>query len=86
MSAELRFMSGVMYEMSFNVANTALRLIMDIYIISPIEFVFVCVIWVEYLVNCVVVAIFILIYRRYACTGILRKIQALSGKVSGYVM
>ena len=93
MSSELRFISGVMYKMSFNVANTALRLIMCIYIISPIEIVFVCEIWVEYLVNCVVgglfslyfpqglviVAIFILIYRRYACTGILRKIQAFSG-------
>ena len=82
-----------MYEMSFNVANTALGLIMCIFIISPIEIVFVCEIWVEYLVNCVVgglfswyfpqglviVAIFILIYRRYACTGILQKIQAFSG-------
>ena len=48
MSPELRFISGVMYKMSFNVANTALRLIMCIYIISPIEIVFVCEIGVEY--------------------------------------
>ena len=58
MSSELRFISGVMYQMSFNVANTALRLIMCIYIISPIEIVFVCEIWVEYLVNCVVGGLF----------------------------
>ena len=51
-------MSGVMYKMSFNVANTALRLIKGNYIISPIEIVFVCEIWVEYLVNCVVGGLF----------------------------
>ena len=58
MFSELRFMSGVMYKMSFNVANTALRLIMGNHIISPIEFVFVCEIWVEHLVNCVVGGLF----------------------------
>ena len=58
MSSELRFMSGVIYEMSFDVANTALRLIMGNYVISPIEIVFACEIWVEYLVNCVVGGLF----------------------------
>ena len=58
MSSELRFMSGVIDKMSFNVANTALRLIMGNYIVSPIEIVFVCEIWVEYHVNCVVGGLF----------------------------
>ena len=58
MSSKLRFMSGVMYKMSFNVANTALRLIMGNYIISPIEIVFVYEIWVECFVNCVVGGLF----------------------------
>ena len=73
---------------------------MDKYIVSPIKIVFMYEIWVEYLVNCVIgglfsecfpqglviVALFISIYRQHACTGILRKIQAFSGKVSGYLM